>query len=269
MTSYIWPTWADILGSQFEHFENWGLSGAGNTCIFNSIIECDSRNKFTPDDLILIMWSGIARIDYYQQNSWGHLHNRFAKHDNTQPVSCPDGYEILSYPLFAAVDQYLNSKKLQYKCFTFTGYDSQSRAGTVYTDVLSKISHIKFKIESKKIKHFSNLKEVELLYKRLKGNDWPALDNILEKNYNALNDTIDKEIDDFLLMIKSDRHYQISEREVDDWHPLPIDHFDALKQIFPDISIDKSTTDWVLDISNKIQANEYYSYNKHQPSVRL
>ena len=26
-TNYAWPTWADFLGLEFEHFENWGVSG--------------------------------------------------------------------------------------------------------------------------------------------------------------------------------------------------------------------------------------------------
>ena len=31
MTSYFYPTWADILGQEFSYYENWGEPGAGNT----------------------------------------------------------------------------------------------------------------------------------------------------------------------------------------------------------------------------------------------
>ena len=38
VTEFIWPTWADILGREFDYYENWGRVGAGNLYIFNSII---------------------------------------------------------------------------------------------------------------------------------------------------------------------------------------------------------------------------------------
>jgi hypothetical protein len=69
-TSYYWPMWADILGNEFEFFENWGLKGAGNHYIFNSIIECNQRHKFNNNDLIIVMWTGITREDRYVNNHW-------------------------------------------------------------------------------------------------------------------------------------------------------------------------------------------------------
>ena len=144
MTNYHWPTWADIIGEQWEYYQNWGRPGAGNNFIFNSIIECDTRNNFTYDDLVLIMWSGVARIDYYQQNSWCHCVNQFAKNQTNLPYSCPDGYEIISYPLFHAMDQYLCSKNLRYKMFSFMPYDTKSKTGILYKDILTKIKTVQF-----------------------------------------------------------------------------------------------------------------------------
>ena len=67
-TNYKWQTWADIIGTQFEEFQNWGNSGAGNFFISSSLYECHSINKITKDDVVLIMFSSIDRFDYINQN---------------------------------------------------------------------------------------------------------------------------------------------------------------------------------------------------------
>lgn len=69
-THYFWPTWADIIGREIPHYENWGRGSAGNQFIFNSIIECNLRNKFNEDDLVIVMWSSCSREDRYLNGDW-------------------------------------------------------------------------------------------------------------------------------------------------------------------------------------------------------
>ena len=69
-TNYRWSTWADCLAPEFDEFENWGQSGAGNQFIFNSVMECDQRNKFGPDDTVMICWSNVMRDDRYVEHRW-------------------------------------------------------------------------------------------------------------------------------------------------------------------------------------------------------
>ena len=64
-TNYRWSTWADCLAPEFDYFENWGQSGAGNHYIFNSIIEADLRNKFKDGDTIIVCWTDVMREDRY------------------------------------------------------------------------------------------------------------------------------------------------------------------------------------------------------------
>jgi hypothetical protein len=68
-TNYKWQTWADIIGTQFSEFQNWGKSGAGNFFISSSLYECHSIHKITKDDLVLIMFSSIDRFDFINQKS--------------------------------------------------------------------------------------------------------------------------------------------------------------------------------------------------------
>ena len=268
MTAYMWPTWADVLGQHWEYFENWGHAGAGNNFIFNSLIECDARNKFVSTDTILIMWATIPRIDYYQQNQWCHLVNKFSKDNKDLPYSCPDGYEILSYPLFSAADSFLQFKNVQYKFFSWVPYDNQSRAGLLYTSALSKMNLIKFTIEKKSIKSWKYFNEVKNLYERLYGPDWPSLEKILTNNYVAKTQEIADEVTDFLNLIESDPHYKLHTYEVD-YHPLPNEHLSAIAQMMPNIIISAETMLWCEDITQKILTDKFYQFNRKCAEERL
>jgi hypothetical protein len=65
-TNWPWPTWADIIAHDLAiPHHNWGLSGLGNVGIHSRLIECDLRNTFTKDDIILVVWSSWSREDRY------------------------------------------------------------------------------------------------------------------------------------------------------------------------------------------------------------
>ena len=68
-TKYYWPTWAEYLALDFDYFENWGKPGLGNQAIIERIAECDARNKFTADDVVIVQWSSHLRHDWY------HIHD--------------------------------------------------------------------------------------------------------------------------------------------------------------------------------------------------
>jgi hypothetical protein len=67
-TSYAWPTWADLLGEEVEHYENWGLSGIGNRAIAERVVEAHVKNKFTKDDIVIVQWTTHLRHDFYNQS---------------------------------------------------------------------------------------------------------------------------------------------------------------------------------------------------------
>lgn len=65
-THWPWPTWADIIEYELAiPHQNWGLAGLGNVGIHARLIECDMRNAFTQDDIILVVWSSWSREDRY------------------------------------------------------------------------------------------------------------------------------------------------------------------------------------------------------------
>jgi len=77
-TNYRWSTWADCLAPEFDYFENWGQSGAGNEFIFNSVMEADQRQMFGSDDTVIVCWTTPTREDRYIDNRWHTLGNMFS-----------------------------------------------------------------------------------------------------------------------------------------------------------------------------------------------
>jgi hypothetical protein len=78
-TRYIWPSWADIIKytDQAPTVYNWGKPGIGNVGIFYRMIECDLKNKFTENDLIIVQWSAWTREDRFsdQWETYGNVFN--------------------------------------------------------------------------------------------------------------------------------------------------------------------------------------------------
>ncbi len=66
-TAYSWPGWADILSIHFDYFENWGLAGLGNRGIAERVAECNMKNKFGPNDTVVVQWSTHLRNDFFHQ----------------------------------------------------------------------------------------------------------------------------------------------------------------------------------------------------------
>jgi len=85
-TKYYWPTWADILGQEFEYYENWGEIGSGNLRIANRVTECVYKNQVGPNDTICIMWSGVTREDRYRNGHWHTANPDIDQHFFTDPI---------------------------------------------------------------------------------------------------------------------------------------------------------------------------------------
>lgn len=65
-TRYYWPTWADMLGREYDEFENWGNGGIGNRAILERLTECMVNNKITAQDTIIVQWSDLHRFDMHK-----------------------------------------------------------------------------------------------------------------------------------------------------------------------------------------------------------
>jgi hypothetical protein len=259
LTSYNWPTWADILGKEFKKFENWGRPGAGNNFIFNSLIECLSRNQISKNDTVIIMWSGITRIDCYQMNEWSHYHSVF---DKNLPVSCPYGAEIISYALFCAADKLLSLLGVKYYMLSFLDYDSDSKAGLLYKNTLDKITKINFPMVEKEVTITAQHKLIDV-YTRFAGIEWPKLEEIFKYDKSQYSAIINAEVAEFIDLLNQNKHLYFT-KIINDSHPTPNEHLEAINTVFK-ISFKESTKIWAKEIDHKIRHKESYFFNKLAP----
>lgn len=264
MTKYSYPTWADIIGSTWDYYENWGKPSAGNEFIFNSIIECDIRNQFTSNDTILIMWSGIARIDYYM-NQWKSVKDRFPTIDD-ELIPSIDGYEMKSYAYISAIDNLLTNKGVDYELISWQSYDTDGIVGNLYKDVLDTIKYIEFdrtdvRYRNPWCKQFTT----ERLYERLRGEDWPLLEYLIDGSYKKTCDrTMIKEVNGFFKDLNS---YDLSQDEyINDGHPLPSSHLAMVEEYFPYLPISDETKAITLDIENKLINGVMYDFQHSNPN---
>lgn len=64
-TKYNWPTWADIIGTNYKTHYNFGHAGAGNYYISLKLYETHSTHQITSNDDVIIMLSSVNRMDIY------------------------------------------------------------------------------------------------------------------------------------------------------------------------------------------------------------
>jgi len=60
-TEFEWITWVDFLTPYFSETRNFGVSGAGNSYIFNSFANLAANDILQPGDTVIIQWSSLMR----------------------------------------------------------------------------------------------------------------------------------------------------------------------------------------------------------------
>lgn len=74
-TYYVWPSWSDFLGIEYDHYENWGMSGIGCRAIAERVADCHARNKFNKDDIVIVQWTTHLRHDFYNPKKIDNFRN--------------------------------------------------------------------------------------------------------------------------------------------------------------------------------------------------
>lgn len=64
-TNYAWPSWADIVGLEFDTYENWAYPGLGNRAISERVAEVYARESLGPGDTVIVQWTSHLRHDWH------------------------------------------------------------------------------------------------------------------------------------------------------------------------------------------------------------
>lgn len=209
MTSYGWPTWADIIAQEIPESYNYGQSGGGNLFISCQVTEASLRYKFQKTDLVMIMWSSVAREDRYLNCTWltpGNIYTQnYYDEKFVEKFSDELGYLLRDINLITmtknmlenhAVDFHmLNMSPLTYKPINSNEENKYNWIREIYHDTFKSILP-------------------DILTLELKGK-WPQHPISKEGHQSA------------------------------DYHPSPIQHFGYLNKLFPNISWSEKTLEYV------------------------
>ena len=146
-TSYIWPTWADLIKKEMPQAEffNLGKTGSGNLCISSKVAEANNRFKFTNTDLVMVMFSSYTREDRWVEYEWmtrGNVYvNDVYSSDWIRKFADERGYMIRDASLIDLTTRYLQSlpcdSRMMLSVPFKTNSDSPNHDSIVPNDILS------------------------------------------------------------------------------------------------------------------------------------
>lgn len=209
MTSYYWPTWADIIAQEIPTSYNYGKSGGGNLFIASQITEANQRFKFDKDDLVMVMWSSIHREDRYIKNHWetpGNIYTQGTYSDKfVKQFADERGYFIRDISMITMASKLLETTGADFHMlkmcefeFNHSGVYSKNSFDDVrilYADVLEKIKPDILTVE------FNGV--------------WPV---VPIRSING---------------------------QTADYHPTTQNHANYLKKIFPELEFSSSTNEFI------------------------
>lgn len=277
-TNFYWPTWADILGREFNFFENWGANGAGNCFQLYSLMECHKHNQITKNDTVIIMWSSIDREDRWIHGGWhleGGVYNNQGPYtvDYVEKFTDPTGFLIRDLAIISATKHILESIGCRYRFLAMvplsyqditdlntehTEYQFDQAVLDLYQEELSAIRPSIYEIVFDN-NWYSRPGYVDLscfnhTYANLAGNDWPSVQNFIKQNFTGITTTITQEITKRLNLDKN--------RIRTDTHPIPAEHLEYLEKVLPEFYISDETKQWVNEVNTEVLAlNPMYANN--------
>ena len=258
-TQYGWPTWADILGFQFEHYENWGQSGAGNLFISAQISECSIKNTLNKDDTVIVMWTNVTREDRYQNGGWitpGNVYKNtqlFGK-DWVKKFADIRGYYVRDFALINLVDELLKSKGVTYYFLSMNDMDIPMDDNTDQCG--------------------ESMGDIFWHYRKLLKKIRPSVQSVIfNYNENSRPSTV-------IQRVASPNPINIPKIKFNpkiirqDGHPTPSEHLEYLEKVLPEITINDDTKKWIHNINELLKDPDFdistkWKNGKHVVNTRL
>lgn len=263
-TRGLYPTWADIVARQYEHYQNWAQPGAGNSFIFYSLVECHKRNVITKDDVVMIMWSNIGREDRYVKGEWltpGSIYNQ-TEYDATfvNKFADPTGYLLRDSAHLSATKQLLDNIGCSYTFFSIVPFN-------VPDDNVFKIFTVDHGIKKLYQQEFDCVRpsvyetvfecdwysrpgpkrpdKLKQEYEIKRGQDWPSWEKFEKQDWSRIPTQIQNEINE---QNNFRRRHMIRY----DTHPTPLEYLEYLQKTAPEITIDLETQHWTKQVTDTI-----------------
>lgn len=275
-TQYRWPTWADILGRQFAHFENWGRIGAGTQFIFNSLIECHLKNQLGPEDTVGIMWTNIAREDRYVNGEWltpGSIYNQTDYDENfVKKFADIRGYYIRDLATIHATKLLLDSIGCRYFFLSMipilneSELDSDNSTDEIkdllpyYQSTIDQIRPSVFETVFNKdwwSRPFceGDLSVVKNNYVKNAGADWPSFEDFMNKKFDGVPQAVLDELFDKSRWNWDQLIYRTKRLDV---HPTPLEHLEYIEKVLEEYTISDETKEWCGVFDALVRTHQRY-----------
>lgn len=273
-TDYSWSTWADILSKEFEIYTNYGFCGAGNTYIFNHLMQTVAEEKITSADTVIIMWTTVVREDRYIKNSWqvaGNIYNQdfydqgFMKYVDPEHFLIRDlahiaaAYHVLesigckfiflSMMPVSHIKEYLNQNFLD-RIFKKSLTDKFLNMYKKYINFI-RPSMFEVVFNSNWYSRADELVKDPAWYDSVMGADWPTPEQ-WESGDFKLSAEIEKEICRFLQANHIQEILKFKMWQKIDHHPTPKLHLEYIDSVLPEFKISEETRRLVNEEQTRI-----------------
>lgn len=239
-----WPTWADALGREYDYYENWGICGAGNSLILNSLIECNQRQNLTADDDVYIMWTNTSREDRYVGNRWlaqGNIYWTAGSEIPSEYVkrfACERGYLIRDLANITAARHLLTHWECNWKFLSMVPLHKTNQSNELGFNPADSVGD---DMDVKGL-YQETLSYIEpSVFKVLFNGDW--------RSRPGLPDSYDPKQRDF--------------------HPTPLEHLEYFDTVCPGKITRTDTRAWMATCEQQLRETTFSWRDKHLPEIRL
>lgn len=222
-TTYIWPTWADVISKEIPQSYIYAKIGAGNQYIYQAIVEAIKTHNISKDDLVMVMFSNVTREDRYtKREGWVTPGNLFYQDvynkSFLERFFCEKGYLMRDLALIEGVGRILQSTHARYELMSIVPINSYSS---------------------------DNI--------RMSG-----VDNVLDL-YNDTIRTLHPSV--FETVFNNDWNSRINRPKYDvpwqssiyvDNHPTPLEHVEYITETFPGTIFKKSSLEYATECTSKL-----------------
>lgn len=142
-TNYYWATWANVLALDLYEkygtkFYNYGKLGAGNQYISLAVSQADICETFNENDLVIVCWSNIARLDSWlpHEKAWSLKGNVFTSgiKKNYKDLNI-EQMLIENLNIIYYTTEYLKQKKCQSKFYSMVPIFAHDQYGEINVDI--------------------------------------------------------------------------------------------------------------------------------------
>lgn len=232
-----WPTWADILGRQYDQFENWGICGGGNCQILYNLMECHERHGITTTDTVAIMWTNVSREDRYVRDHWLEGGNVYwgseLGEDYVRRYACERGYLMRDLAVVSAVSQLLATWGCQSRQLAMVPLSQDNSTNQLGEDPTGA----------------KGLEDVYALYGSRLASIAPSVYEVVFSNDwftgEGLPDSFDSSRRDF--------------------HPTPLEHLTYLDRVWPHADISAATREWVARVQDQLKHHKEPEWQPRLP----